>query len=51
MGLLETLSRQATWQLARAIDWALTNWVITIVMIAALIYWAGRQRRLNRHHL
>jgi len=32
-------------------DWALTNWAITSLLIVGLIYWAGRQRRLNRHHL
>lgn len=32
-------------------DWAVGNWSITMIVLAILIYWAGRQRRLNRHHL
>ncbi len=33
------------------LEWALQNWAITVVALVALIYWAGRQRRINRHHL
>jgi len=32
-------------------DWAVSNWSITIVVLAILVYWAGRQRRLDRHRL
>jgi hypothetical protein len=32
-------------------DWAVGNWSLTMVILAILIYWAGRQRRLDRHHL
>ena len=31
-------------------DWAIGNWAITMIILAILIYWAGRQRRLDRHH-
>ncbi|MGH7888702.1 MAG: hypothetical protein ACREPG_12610 [Candidatus Binatia bacterium] len=51
MNILELFARQLAWQFARTIDWALTNWWITMLLLVALIYWAGRQRRLNRHHL
>jgi len=33
------------------IDWAVGNWVITMIILVMLIYWAGRQKRLDRHHL
>ncbi|HEY7218277.1 MAG TPA: hypothetical protein VH985_07770 [Candidatus Binatia bacterium] len=37
--------------LIRLIDWAMNNWTITMIVLVMLIYWAGRQRRLDRHHL
>jgi hypothetical protein len=33
------------------LDWAVRNWAITLIALAILIYWAGRQKRLNQHHL
>jgi len=51
MNILEIISRQLTWQFVQMIDLALHNWAITMMLLAGLIYWAGRQRRLNRHHL
>jgi len=33
------------------IDWALGNWAATMIVLVMLIYWAGKQKRLNRHHL
>jgi hypothetical protein len=38
-------------ELLGLIDWALGNWAITMVILVMLIYWAGRQKRLDRHHL
>jgi hypothetical protein len=32
-------------------DWALGNWALTLTILVVLIYWAGRQRRLDRYHL
>jgi hypothetical protein len=29
-------------------DWALRNWLPTMVILVALIFWAGHQRRI--HH-
>jgi hypothetical protein len=29
-------------------DWALGNWYLTVGILAALIYWAGSQRRTHR---
>jgi hypothetical protein len=33
------------------IDWAVVNWTITMIVLVMLIYWAGRQKRPDRHHL
>jgi hypothetical protein len=33
------------------VDFALSNWSATLAVLVLLVYWAGRQRRLNRHHL
>jgi hypothetical protein len=32
------------------LDWAVRNWAITTVALVLLIYWAGKQKRLDRHH-
>jgi hypothetical protein len=29
----------------------LSNWTVTMIVFIVMIYWAGRQQRLNRHHL
>lgn len=29
-------------------EWALRNWLPTMAILAGLIYWAGRQRRMHR---
>jgi len=51
MNILEIFIRQLTWQFFHIIDWALRNWTVTMMVLIVLIYWAGRQRKLNRHHL
>jgi hypothetical protein len=33
------------------LDWAVRNWAITTVLLVILIYWAGKQKRLDRRHL
>lgn len=33
------------------LDWAVRNWAITLIALAIFIYWAGRQKRFNQHHL
>jgi hypothetical protein len=33
------------------LDWAVRNWAITAVLLVILIYGAGKQKRLDRHHL
>ena len=51
MNILEFVLHQMIWQFVRVIDLALHNWAITMTLLVVAIYWAGRQRRLNRHHL
>jgi hypothetical protein len=48
---MENLSRQLTWQFVHAIDSAIQNWPITMLALVGLIYWAGRQRKLDRNRL
>ena len=38
-------------ELKPLLDWAVGNWAVTSIVLVILIYWAGRQRRLNRHQL
>jgi hypothetical protein len=51
MNIFESVYREIAWLFIRTIDWALHNWAATMALLILLIYWAGRQRRLNRHHL
>jgi hypothetical protein len=34
-----------------AFEWAVGNWAITSIALVILIYWAGKQKRLDRHQL
>jgi hypothetical protein len=38
-------------ELKPLLDWAVRNWAVTTVALVVLIYWAGKQKRLDRHHL
>jgi hypothetical protein len=51
MNLLEHVTQQLTWQFVHAIDWAIRNWAVTMMLLVGLIYWAGRQRKLDRNRL
>ena len=31
------------------LDWAVGNWAITTLALVLLIYWGGKQKRLDRH--
>ena len=33
------------------LDWAIGNWAVTTVALVLLIYWAGKQKRPDRHRL
>jgi hypothetical protein len=51
MELIGTFAGRFVWQFKSLLDWAIRNWFFTLLALLALIYWAGRQRRFNRHHL
>jgi hypothetical protein len=51
MNMIGAFTNQLSWELIKVIDWALRNWAVTMIVLIMLIYWAGRQRRINRHHL
>lgn len=51
MELVGTFTGRFVWEIKMLLDWAVRNWFVTLIVLIALIYWAGRQRRLNRHHL
>ncbi len=38
-------------ELKPVLDWAVRNWAITSIVLVILIYWAGKQKRLDRHQL
>lgn len=38
-------------ELKPALDWAVGNWAVTSIVLVILIYWAGKQKRLDRHQL
>jgi hypothetical protein len=51
MGVIGEFARRSLRELLGLIDWAVGNWTITTAILVMLIYWAGRQKRLDRHHL
>jgi hypothetical protein len=51
MDMIGKFASRLSSELMGFIDWALRNWAVGGIFLVALIYWAGRQRRLDRHHL
>ena len=51
MDLIGTFAGRLIGQFFWLLDWAVRNWYLTMLILIALVYWAGRQRRLDRHHL
>jgi hypothetical protein len=51
MDIFGFITKWLSLEFTRSIDWAITNWEITMIVLIVLIYWAGRQRRLNRNAL
>jgi len=51
MDMIGKFASRLSSELMGFIDWTLRNWAVAIILLVALIYWAGRQRRLDRHHL
>lgn len=33
------------------LDWAVRNWALTLMILVLLIYWAGRQKPIDRNQL
>ena len=38
-------------EVGAALDWAISNWAATAMILIMLIYWAGKQRRVPRRSL
>jgi hypothetical protein len=51
MDIIGKFAAQLISELRWLLDWAVGNWIVTLAVLVILIYWAGRQRRLNRHRL
>jgi hypothetical protein len=51
MDIIGEFVKQFFRELSPLLDWALKNWAITMVLLVGMIYWAGRHKRLRRHHV
>ena len=51
MNMIGEFVKRMIGELAQFVDWSLRNWTVTMIVLIVMIYWAGKQRRLNRHHL
>ena len=51
MNMIGEFAKRIIGELAQFVDWSLSNWTVTMIVFIVMIYWAGRQQRLNRHHL
>jgi hypothetical protein len=38
-------------EVGAALDWAISNWAVTAMVLIMLILWAGKQRRVTRRYL
>jgi hypothetical protein len=48
MDVIELIAARLSWEFKFFVDWAVRNWAATMIVVALLIYWAGRQRRVHR---
>ena len=48
MDLIGEFAARLYYTLRPLTDWALRNWLPTMAILVALIYWAGRQHRSRR---
>lgn len=51
---MDKIGNFARWVFSEAravLDWAISYWAITAIILIMLIYWAGKQRRLTRNYL
>jgi hypothetical protein len=51
MNVIENFARQLVWEFFRVIDLAVQNWAITAIVLIALLWGAGRQRKRKQRHL
>jgi len=52
MDVIGELTGRLSAEVMPIIDWVLSDWIFMLLVLAALIYWAGRQQRgLRRHRL
>ena len=51
MNVIGEFAKRIVGDMVWAIDWSLSNWAITAIVLIAMLYGAGRQRRLGRYHL
>jgi hypothetical protein len=49
MDFINEFSSKLLIEIRPIIDWALRNWAMTLVILAAMVYWAGRDRRKKKH--
>jgi len=51
MNMIGEFAKRIIGALVQFIDWSLSHWAVTVIVLVTMIYWAGKQRRLPRHHL
>jgi pyridoxine/pyridoxamine 5'-phosphate oxidase len=51
MNMIGEFAQRIIGALVQFIDWSLSHWAVTVIVLVTMIYWAGKQRRLHRHHL
>ena len=51
MNMIGEFAKRIIDELARFIDWSLSHWIVTVITLVMMIYWAGKQRRVHRHDL
>jgi hypothetical protein len=50
MEMLGNFAARIFLDLKPIIDWSLNNWAVTVIVLAVMIYGAGKQRRPHHHH-
>jgi len=50
MNVIGEFAKRFIGDVAWAIDWSVSHWAITAIILVAMLYSAGRQGRLGRHH-
>jgi len=51
MNMIGEFAKRIIGALVQFFDWSLSHWAVTVIVLVTMIYWAGKQRRLHRHHL